>query len=153
MWINREDLPNLRMSLIDEDGYRRANSPIGRERKFAAVLLISFKPVEAFRPRHPRLAELMERAEDDVLAYKSFPKPHWLQIHSTNPLERLNKEIKRRTNTIGIFPNEAAVTRLVGALMLEQNHEWAVTRRYRSLETVRDVCNDATVDAAQIASI
>jgi transposase-like protein len=111
------------------------------------------KLIEAFRPRHPRLAELMERAEDDVLAYKSFPKPHWLQIHSTNPLERLNKEIKRRTNTIGIFPNEAAVTRLVGALMLEQNDEWAVTRRYMSLETVRHVCNDATMDAAQIASI
>jgi transposase-like protein len=111
------------------------------------------KLIEAFRPRHPRLAELMERAEDDVLAYKSFPKPHWLQIHSTNPLERINKEIKRRTNTVGIFPNEAAVTRLVGALMLEQNDEWAVTRRYMSLETVRDVCNDATMDVAQIASI
>jgi len=111
------------------------------------------KLIEAFSPRHPRLAELMKRAEDDVLAYKSFPRAHWQQIHSTNPLERLNKEIKRRTNVIGIFPNEAAVVRLVGALMLEQNDEWAVTRRYMSLETVRDVCNDGTLDAAQIASI
>lgn len=111
------------------------------------------KLIEAFEPHHTKLAELMIRAEDDVLAYKSFPKAHWQQIHSTNPLERLNKEIKRRTNVIGIFPNEAAVTRLVGALMLEQNDEWAVTRRYMSLETVRDVCNDGVLDAAQIASI
>jgi transposase-like protein len=107
----------------------------------------------AFKSRYPKLAELMVRAENDVLAYKSFPQAHWQQIHSTNPLERLNKEIKRRTNVIGIFPNEAAITRLVGALMLEQNDEWAITRRYMSLETVRELCNDATLDAAQIASI
>jgi len=111
------------------------------------------KLIEAFAPRHPKLAELMARAEDDVLAYKTFPKSHWRQIHSTNPLERLNKEIKRRTNVIGIFPNEAAITRLVGALMLEQNDEWAVTRRYMTLETVQQVCQDDTLDAAQIASI
>ena len=95
----------------------------------------------------------MERAEDDVLADKTFPKAHWQQIHSTNPLERLNKEIKRRTNVIGIFPNEVAITRLVGALMLEQNDEWAVTRRYMTLETVRDVCEDAIMDAAKLASM
>jgi len=75
----------------------------------------------------------MLRAEDDVLAYKTFPQAHWRQIHSTNPLERLNKEIKRRTNVVGIFPNESAIKRLVGALMLEQNDEWAVTRRYMTL--------------------
>jgi len=69
------------------------------------------------------------------------------------PLERLNKEIKRRTNVVGIFPNEAAITRLVRALMLEQNDEWAVTRRYMTLETIAMVCEDAPLDAAQIASI
>jgi transposase-like protein len=109
--------------------------------------------INAFEPRYPKLAELMHRAEEDVLAYKAFPQAHWQQIHSTNPLERLNKEIKRRTSVIGIFPNEAAVTRLVGALMLEQNDEWATTRRYMSLETVRELCNNAVLDAAQIASI
>ena len=69
------------------------------------------KLIEAFQPRHPKLAELMLRAEEDVLAYKTFPQAHWRQIHSTNPLERLNKEIKRRTNVVGIFPNEAAIRR------------------------------------------
>ena len=111
------------------------------------------KLIDVFRPRHPKLADLMAWAEDDVLAYKTFPQSHWRQIHSTNPLERLNKEIKRRTNVVGIFPNEAAITRLVGALMLEQNDEWAVTRRYMTLETVAMVCQDAPLDAAQIASI
>jgi transposase-like protein len=111
------------------------------------------KLIQAFQSRHPKLAELMARAEDDVLAYKTFPESHWRQIHSTNPLERLNKEIKRRTNVVGIFPNQAAITRLVGALMLEHNDEWAVTRRYMTLETVAKVCEDNTLDAARIASI
>ena len=95
----------------------------------------------------------MLRAEDDVLAYKTFPQAHWRQIHSTNPLERLNKEIKRRTNVIGIFPNEAAIRRLVGALMLEQNDEWAVTRRYMTLETVAAICEDNAMDPAKIAAL
>lgn len=111
------------------------------------------KLIEAFQPRHSKLAELMERAEDDVLAYKTFPKEHWKQIHSTNPLERLNKEIKRRTNVIGIFPNEHAIRRLVGALMLEQNDEWAVTRRYMTLETVAAICDDQSMDPAKIAAM
>ena len=111
------------------------------------------KLIDAFEPRHPKLAELMRRAEDDVLAYKSFPRDHWAKIHSTNPLERLNKEIKRRTNVVGIFPNEAAVTRLVGALMLEQNDEWAITRRYMTLETVAAICDIAPMDPATIAAL
>ena len=74
-----------------------------------------------------RLSELMDGAENEVLAYMAFPKSHWSQIHSTNPIERLNREIKRRTNVVAIFPNEAAIVRLVGALMLEQNDEWAVS--------------------------
>ena len=111
------------------------------------------KLIDAFEPRHSRLAELMRRAEDDVLAYKSFPRSHWAKIHSTNPLERLNKEIKRRTNVVGIFPNEAAVTRLVGALMLEQNDEWAITRRYLTLETVAAICDNAPMDPAKIAAL
>ena len=111
------------------------------------------KLIDAFETRHPKLAELMRRAEDDVLAYKSFPREHWVKIHSTNPLERLNKEIKRRTNVVGIFPNEAAVTRLVGALMLEQNDEWAITRRYMTLETVAAICDTTPMDPATIAAL
>ena len=111
------------------------------------------KLIEAFQPRHDKLAELMLRAEDDVLAYKTFPQAHWRQIHSTNPLERLNKEIKRRTNVVGIFPNEPAIRRLIGALMLEQNDEWAVTRRYMTLETVAAICEDQAMDPAKIAAL
>ena len=81
----------------------------------------------------------MDRAEEDVLAHMAFPKEHWPQIASTNPLERLNAEIKRRTNVVGIFPNDKAIRRLVGALLLEQNDEWAVSRRYMTLETLRPI--------------
>jgi transposase-like protein len=89
---------------------------------------------DALRERAPKLAGLMDEAREDVLAYTAFPREHWPQIASTNPIERLNGEIKRRADVVGIFPNPAAVIRLVGALMLEQNDEWAVGRRYMTLE-------------------
>jgi putative transposase len=89
---------------------------------------------DQLRERFPKIGALMDDAEADVLAHMSFPKAHRLQIHSTNPLERLNAEVKRRTDVVGIFPNEAAIVRLVGALLLEQNDEWQLQRRYLQLE-------------------
>jgi putative transposase len=91
---------------------------------------------DKLRGRFPRLADLMDEAEDDVLAFMGFPKEHWPQLASTNPLERVNKEIKRRARVVGIFPNDAAIVRLVGALLDEQTDEWQVTRRYMSREAL-----------------
>jgi len=97
---------------------------------------------DALRERCPKLVELMDRSREEVLVYMSFPHEHWAQIASTNPLERLNGEIKRRSDVVGIFPNDRAVIRLVGALMLEQNDEWAVSRRYMSLESLSALSDD-----------
>jgi len=105
------------------------------------------------RPRVPKLAALMDDAEADVLAYMDFPVQHRAKLHSTNPLERLNGEIKRRSEVVGIFPNEAAVTRLIGALLLEQNDEWAVQRaRYMSLETIAPLSDDPVVSLPTMAA-
>lgn len=88
------------------------------------------------RGRYPRLSDLIDKAEEVVLAFMYFPKNHWRQISSTNPLEQFNKEIKRRTHVIGIFPNDKAVIRLVGAISAVQSAEWSLGRRYMSQKSL-----------------
>lgn len=108
---------------------------------------------DELRPRVSKLAALMDDAETDVLAYMEFPTQHRTKIHSTNPIERLNHEIKRRSDVVGIFPNEAAVTRLIGALLLEQSDEWAVQRaRYMALETIAPMSDDPAVGLPLLAA-
>ena len=108
---------------------------------------------DQLRPKLQKLADFLDQAETDVLAYMSFPVSHRTKLHSTNPIERLNGEIKRRTEVVGIFPNEEAIVRLVGAILLEQNDEWAVQRaRYMSLETIAPLSDDPTVSLPAIAS-
>ena len=111
------------------------------------------KVADQLRPKVPKLAALMDAAEPDVLAYMGFPSAHRVKLHSTNPLERLNGEIKRRTEVVGIFPNEAAITRLVGAILLEQNDEWAVQRsRYITLESIAPIGDDPLVSLPTLAA-
>ncbi|CUB00911.1 transposase, partial [Thiomonas bhubaneswarensis] len=98
---------------------------------------------DQLRERFPKLGALMDDAEHDVLAFMTFPKAHWPQTDSTNPLERLNADIKRRTHVVGIFPNDGAITRLVGAMMLEQNDEGSLNRRYMQLEGLQSLCDTA----------
>jgi transposase-like protein len=105
------------------------------------------------RPRLSKLAAFMDEAEADVLAYMNFPVQHRTKLHSTNPLERLNGEIKRRSEVVGIFPNENAVVRLIGALLLEQNDDWAVQRaRYMTLETIAPLGDNPLVSLPPLAA-
>ena len=107
---------------------------------------------DQLREKFPKLATLMNQAEADVLAFMSFPKAHRVQIHSTNPLERLNAEIKRRTDVVGIFPNEPAITRLAGALLLEQNDEWQLQRRYLPLEGLQALTDNQSTRLSAVVS-
>lgn len=107
---------------------------VARER-FGAVL-------ERFGPTVPKVAELLEGAEEDLLAFYRFPAPHWPKLRSTNPLERVNREVGRRSDVVGIFPNDASALRLAGALLIEQNDEWLVARRYLSAESIALVLED-----------
>ena len=107
---------------------------------------------DQIRPKVPKLAAIMDDAEHDVLAYMTFPKEHRAKLHSTNPIERLNGEIKRRTDVVGIFPNDDAIVRLVGAILLEQNDEWAVQRaRYMTLETIAPLSDDPLISLPAVA--
>jgi putative transposase len=100
---------------------------------------------DSFRARYSKLADLLDGAEVDVLAYLAFPAEHWRQIWSNTPLERLNREVKRRTDVVGIFPNDAAILRLVGMVLAEQHDEWQVARRYFSSESLAKLMPSPTV--------
>jgi putative transposase len=106
--------------------------------------------IDSLEPRFPTVARLLLDAETDLLAHFTFPETHRRQIRSTNPLERLNKEIKRRTAVVGIFPNRVPVIRLVGMILAEQDDEWQDGRRYFRPESM--VLIDAVVESKEVES-
>jgi transposase-like protein len=105
---------------------------------------------DQLRPNWPKLAAFIDDSETDVLSYLDFPEQHRSKLHSTNPLERLNKEVRRRADVVGIFPNEAAIIRLIGAVLLEQNDEWQLQHRYMQVEAMAEL--SAAPDPRQIPS-
>ena len=106
---------------------------------------------DQLRGRWPKLSSLMDASEHDVLAYLAFPAQHRAKLHSTNPLERLNKEVKRRADVVGIFPNEPSITRLIGAVLLEQNDEWLLQCRYMQIEGMAELTQPLIdVDTAKL---
>jgi putative transposase len=129
-----------------------AHVPKGQQTVVAAALRQAFlqadqdaarqvwrQVADQLRPRWPKLAGLMDESEPDVLAYLAFPLQHRTKLHSTNPLERLNKEVKRRADVVGIFPAEASITRLIGAVLLEANDEWQLQHRYMQVEAMAEL--------------
>jgi putative transposase len=129
-----------------------AHVPKGQQSVVAAALRQAFlqadqdgarqvwrQVADQLRPRWPRLAGLMDESEPDVLAYMGFPAQHRAKLHSTNPLERLNKEVKRRADVVGIFPGEASIVRLIGAVLLEANDEWQLQHRYMQVEAMAEL--------------
>jgi putative transposase len=141
-------LRNL-LSLVPKDGQGMV---------LAAVRLVFQQPdrgrakeelralAERLEDRLPRVSALLLEAEEEILAHMSFPAEHWKQISSTNPLERLNKEINRRTRVVGIFPNEKSLIRLIGAVLAEQNDEWAVARAYMSRHSLARIYQQTTAE-------
>ena len=141
-----------------------AHVPKGQHTMVAAAIRQAFLQTDAaaahqtwrhvadqLRPRWPKLAAFIDDSETDVLSYLDFPEQHRSKLHSTNPLERLNKEVKRRADVVGIFPNEAAIVRLIGAVLLEQNDEWQLQHRYMQVEAMAEVIAPASAaDPRQI---
>lgn len=140
-----------------------AHVPKGQHTMVAAALRQAFLQADAdtahriwrqvadqLRPRWPKLAILMDESEHDVLAYMAFPAQHRVKLHSTNPLERLNKEVKRRADVVGIFPNEPAIIRLVGAVLMEQHDEWQLQHRYMQLEAMNELPTTTDTEPLQL---